>query len=83
MHEAGHAMYEQGIRMAYEGTPLAGGTSSGVHESQSRTVGEPRRAQPALLAALLPRASGGFPGATGRRAARHVLSRHQQGASDR
>lgn len=36
MHEAGHAMYEQGIRMALEGTPLAGGTSSGVHESQSR-----------------------------------------------
>jgi hypothetical protein len=37
MHEAGHAMYEQGIRMDLEGTPLAGGTSSGVHESQSRT----------------------------------------------
>jgi carboxypeptidase Taq len=36
MHESGHAMYEQGIRMAYEGTPLAGGTSAGVHESQSR-----------------------------------------------
>jgi carboxypeptidase Taq len=37
MHEAGHAMYEQGIRMEYEATPLAGGTSAGVHESQSRT----------------------------------------------
>jgi carboxypeptidase Taq len=37
MHEAGHAMYEQGVRMDFEGTPLAGGTSSGVHESQSRT----------------------------------------------
>ena len=37
MHEAGHAMYEQGIDTRYEGTPLAGGTSSGVHESQSRT----------------------------------------------
>jgi carboxypeptidase Taq len=36
IHEAGHAMYEQGIDKAYEGTPLAGGTSSGVHESQSR-----------------------------------------------
>jgi carboxypeptidase Taq len=36
MHEAGHAMYEQGIDMAYEGTPLAEGTSAGVHESQSR-----------------------------------------------
>ncbi|MEI8094261.1 MAG: carboxypeptidase M32 [Spirochaetales bacterium] len=37
IHEAGHAMYEQGIDRGYEGTPLAGGTSSGVHESQSRT----------------------------------------------
>ncbi len=36
MHEAGHAMYEQGIDMSYEGLPLGGGTSSGVHESQSR-----------------------------------------------
>jgi carboxypeptidase Taq len=36
MHEAGHAMYEQGISMDYEGTPLAEGTSAGVHESQSR-----------------------------------------------
>ncbi len=35
-HETGHALYEQGIRMDLEGTPLAGGTSSGVHESQSR-----------------------------------------------
>jgi len=36
MHEAGHAMYEQGSDPSYEATPLAGGTSSGVHESQSR-----------------------------------------------
>ncbi len=36
LHESGHAMYEQGVRVDFEGTPLAGGTSSGVHESQSR-----------------------------------------------
>jgi carboxypeptidase Taq len=36
MHEAGHAMYEQGSNQAYERTPLAGGTSLAVHESQSR-----------------------------------------------
>jgi carboxypeptidase Taq len=36
MHEAGHAMYEQGICRDFEGTPLARGTTSGVHESQSR-----------------------------------------------
>jgi carboxypeptidase Taq len=37
IHESGHAMYEQGIRMEFEGTPLGGGISAGVHESQSRT----------------------------------------------
>jgi len=36
IHEAGHAMYEQGSAQSLEGTPLAGGTSLGVHESQSR-----------------------------------------------
>ena len=36
MHEAGHALYEQGVNPAYERTSLAGGTSLAVHESQSR-----------------------------------------------
>lgn len=36
LHESGHAMYEQGIDMKYEGTPLGNGTSAGIHESQSR-----------------------------------------------
>ena len=36
LHEAGHAMYEQGVDDALDGTPLFGGTTSGVHESQSR-----------------------------------------------
>ncbi len=36
VHEAGHAMYEQGCDVALEGTPLQGGNSAGVHESQSR-----------------------------------------------
>jgi carboxypeptidase Taq len=36
MHEAGHAMYEQGVAQHLDGTALAGGTSLGVHESQSR-----------------------------------------------
>jgi len=62
IHEAGHAMYEQGISMALEGTPLARGTSSGVHESQSRlwenVVGRSRGFwnyfYPSLQAAFLP-----------------------------
>ncbi len=40
LHETGHALYEQGINMAYEGSPLANGTSAGVHESQSRLWGD-------------------------------------------
>ena len=36
MHEAGHAIYEQSVCADFEGTLLAHGTSSGVHESQSR-----------------------------------------------
>jgi carboxypeptidase Taq len=37
LHEAGHGMYEQGSPAAWDRTPLAGGVSLGVHESQSRT----------------------------------------------
>ena len=36
LHEAGHALYEQGIDQALERTPLADGASLGIHESQSR-----------------------------------------------
>jgi carboxypeptidase Taq len=36
MHETGHALYEQGVDDALDGTPLFGGTTAGVHESQSR-----------------------------------------------
>ena len=36
LHEAGHALYEQGVDSALEGTPLGRGASIGVHESQSR-----------------------------------------------
>ncbi len=37
LHEAGHGMYEQGSPAQWDRTPLAGGVSLGVHESQSRT----------------------------------------------
>ena len=36
LHEAGHALYEQGVNPALDGTRLGSGTSMGVHESQSR-----------------------------------------------
>jgi carboxypeptidase Taq len=36
LHEAGHALYEQGVSAELDGTPLGWGASAGVHESQSR-----------------------------------------------
>ena len=36
MHEGGHALYEQNVSQAYDRSFLAGGTSLGIHESQSR-----------------------------------------------
>lgn len=36
IHESGHALYEQGVSPVYDDTPLAGGVSLGIHESQSR-----------------------------------------------
>jgi carboxypeptidase Taq len=36
LHEMGHGLYEQGSPPAWDRTPLAGGASLAVHESQSR-----------------------------------------------
>jgi carboxypeptidase Taq len=36
IHEAGHALYEQGVEQSLDGTPLGSGVSAGIHESQSR-----------------------------------------------
>lgn len=36
LHEAGHGLYEQGLREEYYGTPLGSAVSLGIHESQSR-----------------------------------------------
>ena len=36
LHETGHGLYEQGVDRRFERTPLADGTSLGMHESQSR-----------------------------------------------
>jgi carboxypeptidase Taq len=36
MHEAGHAIYDQGSDIKYRRTPMSGGASMAIHESQSR-----------------------------------------------
>ena len=56
IHEAGHAAYELGVDPAYARTCLEGGTSMGIHESQSRffenTVGRSRAFMTPLLGLL-------------------------------
>jgi carboxypeptidase Taq len=36
LHEAGHGLYEQGLKTEHHGTPLGTAVSMGIHESQSR-----------------------------------------------
>ena len=61
IHEAGHAMYEQGVPRSLDRTPLSRGASPGLHESQSRLwenmVG---RSRP-FYGWLYPRLKGAFP----------------------
>lgn len=56
IHESGHASYELGVNPAYARTCLEGGTSLGIHESQSRffenTIGRSRAFMAPLLELL-------------------------------
>ncbi len=65
LHETGHGLYEQGVRSELERTPLASGTSLGVHESQSRLwenlIG---RSRP-FVEFMMPRLRAAFPEALG------------------
>ena len=53
LHEGGHALYEMGVDPALDRTSLKGGTSSGMHEAQSRFfenyVGRSQAFAPRLL----------------------------------
>jgi carboxypeptidase Taq len=61
LHEAGHAMYEQGVDIAWEGTPVAEGASAGVHESQARLWENQVARSRAFWAFALPRLQRRFP----------------------
>lgn len=56
IHESGHAIYEQNVDPAFTCTCLEGGTSLGIHESQSRlfenTIGRSRAFMGPLLRVL-------------------------------
>ena len=68
IHEAGHAAYELGVDPAYARTCLEGGTSMGIHESQSRffenTVGRSRAFMTPLLGLLRRHVPGVYNGVT-------------------
>jgi len=66
LHEVGHNLYEQGVDPKLNRTSLKGGTSMGIHESQSRffedSIGRDRAFMDPLLALMKKR----FPGQLGR-----------------
>lgn len=56
LHEAGHALYEQGLPAEHFGTPLGSFCSLGIHESQSRLWENQVGRGPAFWAHFFPRA---------------------------
>jgi carboxypeptidase Taq len=65
LHECGHAMYEQGTHPDLGRTPLARGTSMGVHESQSRMMENIVGRSRGFWQAHFPTLQGYFPEALG------------------
>ncbi|MCZ2115771.1 MAG: carboxypeptidase M32 [Anaerolineae bacterium] len=65
LHESGHAMYEQGTHPSLARTPLARGTSLGIHESQSRMMENIVGRSRGFWQAHFPTLQGYFPEALG------------------
>jgi len=65
LHESGHAMYEQGTHADLSRTPLARGTSLGIHESQSRMMENIVGRSRGFWQAHFPTLQGYFPEALG------------------
>ena len=79
LHEAGHAMYEQGVRAALGGKPLGEGVSAGVHESQSRLWENVVARSRGFWEHFYPLLQRAFPDQFARVPLDGVPSRHQQG----
>ncbi len=79
IHEGGHALYEQGSAHTLVNTPVAGGASLGIHESQSRlwenAIGRSTpywQGQFALVQKIFPEQFANVDAATFARALNHV-----------
>lgn len=66
VHEAGHALYEQGLPIEHGGTPLCESLSLGIHESQSRLWENQIGRSKAFWRFLYPKAKRLFPKALGK-----------------
>lgn len=62
IHECGHALYGQGVAQEFESTPLCGGASLGIHESQSRFWENIVARSPGFSKWVLPKYRKHFPG---------------------
>jgi carboxypeptidase Taq len=65
MHEAGHGLYEQGLRRETFGTALSEPCSTAIHESQSRLWENQVGRSPAFWQHYYPRLKGVFPESLG------------------
>ena len=65
LHEAGHAMYEQGMQANHFGLPLGSACSLGIHESQSRMWENAVGRNKSFWEHFLPQAKNVFPNAVG------------------
>lgn len=61
IHETGHALYEQGRNLAYDGLPVNEALSMGVHESQSLLWERMVCLRPSFSEYLLPQMKARFP----------------------
>lgn len=61
IHETGHALYEQGRNLDYDGLPVNAALSMGVHESQSLLWERMVALSPAFSRYLLPKVQAAFP----------------------
>tara|TARA_R110002111_G_scaffold26662_10_gene57492 strand:- start:667 stop:2163 length:1497 start_codon:yes stop_codon:yes gene_type:complete len=62
IHETGHAMYEQGLPIAWRGQPVGNALSSGTHESQSLLMEMQACRTPEFFCYLAPKAQRAFLG---------------------
>jgi carboxypeptidase Taq len=65
MHEFGHGIYEYDVDPSFARTPLGGGTSSAIHESQSRTWENLVGRSPGFWRWFYPQLQGLFPKSLG------------------